>query len=263
MTELGLSGRTILVTRPRGQTGRIAAAFAAEGAKVIEAPAIQIEPPTSWEEIDRAISSGGYDWVVFTSVNGVRFFWERLIQAGNGPNWFRSSRVAAIGPETARFLEEKGVRPNLVPDEFVAEALIACLADAEPLQDRRVLLPRADIARQALEVGLRAQGAIVDQVVAYRTVHAEAPASLIEQLRSGQIDAVTFTSSSTVRGLLEMLGSELDALDRITLACIGPITAATAREAGLEPDVVADVYTAAGLVAALKAFYSRSAEPVR
>jgi len=263
VAESGLSGRTILVTRPRGQTGRIAAAFVAEGAEVIEAPAIRIEPPESWEEMDRAIAAGGYDWVVFTSVNGIRFFSERLAVAGQGPEWFRFSRVAAIGPETARLLTESGVHPNLVPDEFVAEALIACLADAQPLQGRRVLLPRADIARAALEVGLRAQGAIVDQVVAYRTVHAEPPPGLIEQLRSGRIDAVTFTSSSTVRGLLDMLGPDLDAIERATIACIGPITAATAREAGIEPDVVADVYTAAGLVDALKAFYSRPARAAR
>jgi uroporphyrinogen-III synthase len=163
--------------------------------------------------------------------------------------------VAAIGPETARVLESNGVRPDLVPDEFVAEALIACLADAEPLSGRRVLLPRADIARAALGVGLQDAGAIVDQVIAYRTSSAAPPDGLVDRLNAGGVDAVTFTSSSTVRGVLEMLGPAAGALAGTVIACIGPITAATARESGLRVDVVADVYTAEGLVEALAAYY--------
>jgi uroporphyrinogen-III synthase len=182
--------------------------------------------------------------------------------AGQGAEWFEGSRVAAIGPETARLLLSNGVRPDLVPDEFVAEALIACLSDAAPLWGRRVLLPRANIAREALEVGLRAEGAIVDQVVAYRTTSAAPPPGLVEQMRAGAVDAVTFTSSSTVRGLLEMLGPDAEALRAAVIACIGPITAATAREAGFEPQVTANVYTADGLVSALKGYYARRAEPV-
>src|SRR5581483_10962741 len=163
--------------------------------------------------------------VVFTSANGVRVFWERLQAAGRGPEWFKGCRVAAIGPETARLLAANGVRPDLVPDEFVAEALIACLADAAPLWGRRVLLPRANIAREALEKGLRAEGAIVDLIVAYRTTHPAPPPGLVEQMRSGAVDAVTFTSSSTVRGLVEMLGADAEALRATVIACIGPITA--------------------------------------
>ncbi len=255
-----LSGRTVLVTRPRGQASRLAAALAAEGAQTIEAPAIQIEPPTSWAEMDRAIAEGPYDWVVFTSANAVRFFWDRLTAAGRDAGWFAGARVAAIGPETARTLTSNGVRPDLVPDEFVAEALIACLADAEPLEGKRVLLPRSDIAREALVIGLRDAGAIVDQVPAYRTTSAPPPPGLIERLRSGGIDAVTFTSSSTVRGVVEMLGTDADALRRLVVACIGPITAATAREAGVEPDVVATTYTIDGLVVALRDYYTTAAE---
>src|SRR5438270_12463651 len=102
MAEQSLRGRTVLVTRPKGQAGRLIDALTAEGAQTIEAPAIQIEPPESWEAMDRAIAAGRYDWVVFTSANGVRFFWERLTAVGHGPEWFAGSRVAAIGPETAR-----------------------------------------------------------------------------------------------------------------------------------------------------------------
>jgi len=263
MSDRGLEGRTILVTRPRGQAARLVDALHDEGARTLEAPAIQIEPPESWEPMDRAIAAGRYDWVVFTSANGVRFFWERLEAAGRGADWFEGSSIAAIGPETARLLTANGGRPTLVPDEFVAEALIACLSDAAPLWGRRVLLPRANIAREALEVGLREEGAIVDQVVAYRTTSAAPPPGLLEQMRAGAVDAVTFTSSSTVRGLLEMLGPEAEALRGTVIVCIGPITAATAREAGFEPQVVATVYTAGGLVSALKGYYARRREPVR
>jgi uroporphyrinogen III methyltransferase/synthase len=256
-----LAGRSVLITRPRAQAERLARALAAEGAETILAPTIEIAPPFSWDEMDRAIAMGGYGWVVFTSANGVRYFWDRLEAAGHNARWFAGSRVAAIGPETARLLTSHGVRPDLVPEEFVAEALIACLADAGSLDGQRVLLPRADIAREALITGLRAEGALVDQVVAYRTTSATPPPGLIDRLRSGGIDVVTFTSSSTVRGLLEILGAQADALESAVIACIGPITAATARETGLEPRVVADVYTADGLVEALKRYYAGITEP--
>jgi uroporphyrinogen III methyltransferase/synthase len=253
-----LEGRTVLVTRPAGQTQRLSAALAEQGARVVEAPSIRIEPPESWAALDHVIERGGYDWAVFTSMNGVRFFWQRLEAVGRGSTWFQGCRVAAIGPETARSLAEHGIRPDLVPDEFVAEALLACIEDATPVWGRRVLLPRADVARDALMEGLKAAGAIVDQVVAYRTLAASPSADLTALLRDGRVDAITFTSSSTVRGFLDGLGRSADLLADVRVACIGPITAATARAFGLHVDVVADVYTAAGLVDALCGHFAGS-----
>jgi len=255
-TARPLAGRTVLVTRPQGQAQRLTRALAAQGARTVEVPAICIQPPDSWEPLDAAIRRGDYDWVIFTSANGVRSFWERVEACGRGADWFEGRRVAAIGPETAKLLESRGVKVDLVPDEYVAEALVACLRDATPLPGRRVLLPRAEVARDVLQEALRAEGAVVDQVVAYRTVAAAPSDELLRLLASGQVDAVTFTSSSTVRSFLAMLeGKGLD-LAGLTVACIGPITAATAREVSLTPAVVATTYTAEGLVDALSAYYA-------
>lgn len=258
-----LAGKRILVTRPHGQARRLVDMLAAERAIPVEVPVIQIKPPESWAPMDAAIAEGRYDWVVFTSANGVRSFLERLAfngrdPGGSDPGWFGDTRVAAIGPETARVLREGGVPTQLVPDEYVAEALVASIADSGPLSGRRILLPRADIARDALETGLTRAGAIVEKVVAYRTVPADTPPGLLQRLESGEIDVVTFTSSSTVRGLVGMLGGSAALLQRATIACIGPITAATATELGLHPSIVASTYTVDGLMAALRAFYVNS-----
>jgi hydroxymethylbilane synthase len=254
-----LVDRKILVTRPVGQAPRFVEALRSAGAEPIELPAISIQPPGSYESIDAAIRRRDYDWLVFTSANGVRFFHERLVALGEGSDWIRHSRVAAIGPETARALATIGITADLVPDEYVAEALVASLADAVPLQGQRVLLPRADIARDALSTGLLREGAIVESVVAYRTVPAPSSPEIEGQLRAGAIDAVTFTSSSTVRAFLGSLSSN-DALSGVTLACIGPITAETLREAGLGPSVVAQTYTISGLVEALSDYYGAGAQ---
>jgi uroporphyrinogen III methyltransferase/synthase len=170
--------------------------------------------------------------------------------------------VAAIGPETARALEARGTTADLVPDEYVAEALVASLADAGSLRGQRVLLPRADIARDALATGLAGEGAIVEAVVAYRTVAAPASPEIERQLRAGDIDAVTFTSSSTVRAFLGMLSST-EVLGGITVACIGPITARTLSDMGLEATVVAQTYTVPGLVEALRGHYRSPATRAR
>lgn len=246
-----LAGLRILVTRPHEQAGRLSDALRAQGAEIIEAPVIAIVPPTSWEVLDRAIVSGAYAWVIFTSVNAVRFFMPRLPAAGRDVSWFDGTRVAAIGPETARALRAAGITPDLVPDEFVAEALVACLADDGPLDGMRILLPQADIARDALANSLSAGGAHVERVVAYQTVAASPPPGLVTELTNGTIDAVTFTSASTVRGLLRMLGPDAVALNTTAVACIGPITAGVAQELGLTPHIVASTYTIPGLVAAL------------
>jgi uroporphyrinogen III methyltransferase/synthase len=228
-----LSGRRIVITRPEADARRLAERLRALGATPIIAPAIRIEftdPP----ELDVALARiAGYDWVIFTSRNGVEAVFRRTRDIA-GP------KVAAIGPATAQALREHGVAPDLVPPEYVAEAVLEALG---AVAGRRFLLPRADIAREALAAGLAERGAVVDEIAAYRTRHVtDRPQDF------GRVDAVTFTSSSTVRGFLEAGPVPEGA----RIVCIGPVTARTAREYGLTVSAVADAYTQDGLIAALQ-----------
>lgn len=254
-TERPLARLRVLVTRPADPASRLSTALLAEGADVVELPTIRIDPPEDWGPVDAAIRAGRYDWVVFTSVPGVQNFCARLSAQGHEPTWFEGARVAAIGPETARRLEAEGVRPSLVPDEYVAEALVAEIDGAVPLTGRRVLLPGANIAREALAEGLQAAGAIVERLVVYRTVAPNPPPQVMVQLREGAIQVVTFTSSSTVTNLVSMLGADAAVLGNLVIACIGPVTADTVRQQGLEPTIVAATHTLPGLVAALRGYY--------
>lgn len=232
-----LTGKRIVVTRPQPDAQRLARRLAALGAVPIVAPSISIaftDPP----ELGRALRSlERYDWIVFTSKHGVEAVF-RLTPSIAGP------RVAAIGPATAGALRAHGVAPDVMPGEFVAEAVIEALGE---VTGRRLLLPRADIARKALAEGLVARGATVDEIAAYRTVAAGG-----ERPNLDHVDAVTFTSSSTVRGFLD--GGPVPAGARVI--CIGPITAATAREYGLAVTEIAEQYTEDGLIAALVAAFS-------
>jgi uroporphyrinogen-III synthase len=196
-----------------------------------------------------------YDWVAFTSVNAVKAIFDRLEKLGLDSRAFGASKVAAIGSATAVSLREHGIGADFVPDSFVSEAVVDGLKHLD-LQGRRVLLPQADIAGKTLSQGLSAVGATVEEVVVYRTVAPEDFASRVESVLSEGIDIATFTSSSAVGNLLHLLDGKLDALSRATIACIGPITAATARELGLTVDIVPAEHTVAGLVDALEAHYA-------
>ena len=250
--ERPLFGQRILVTRTRQQASALSTRLRALGAEAIELPTIHIAPPGDWAPLDRAIAGlGNYDWIVFTSVNGVSAFWERLDRAGLDARALHVVRVAAIGPATAAGLQARGLRADYVPGEYVAEAVAAGLGDVRGL---RVLLPRADIARPALAGLLRGGGAEVDEVTAYCTLQPESGAGELRDLLAG-VTVATFTSSSTVRNLAAMArvaGLDLPrALARATIACIGPITAGTARDLGLSVHIVAEEYTIDGLVEAL------------
>ncbi len=257
-----LAGRHIAITRPRRQAADLASRLEALGAQVTALPAIAIEPVDDPSQLDVALGELAiYDWIVFTSANGVLAF-ERRLQA-NALDWTarQRARVAAIGPATAAALQAEGVTADLVPSEYIAEKLVDTLGN---VAGQRILLPRADIARETLRDELRLRGADVNEIAAYRTVAQPLAPELLEcVLRTERVDAITFTSSSTVRSLIESLrASDYDpqqALVGIALACIGPITAASLRECGLEPGLVAQEYTVAGLVAALVAHYESSA----
>jgi uroporphyrinogen III methyltransferase/synthase len=255
-----LFGKRVLVTRTREQASSLSALLGEAGARPIELPTIRIEPPESWDEADRAIAElSSYTWVVFTSANGVRSFLGRLEVHSKDARAFGSAKIVAVGPGTAEALRAYGIRADLVPGEYVAEAIVSSLSE-QGVDGARVLVPRAADAREALVSLLAARGARMDDVTVYRTlpVAEDVGLRLGDRLAAGELDAITFTSSSTVRNLLRMLGEEATTLlARTVVACIGPITAQTARELGLHVDVVASEHTIPGLVRALEE-YSRS-----
>ncbi len=259
-----LAGRHIGITRPLAQAADLADRLTALGARVTALSAIEIAPVEDPSALDAALRTlSAYDWLVFTSVNGVRAVDERLRTLGIGWRDRNSARIAAIGPATAAALARLGAAPDLVPDEYVAEAIAAGLGD---VAGKRLLLARADIARKTLAEDLRAGGALVTEVAAYRTVETPlAPERLRAVLEADRVDALTFTSSSTVRGLLRSLAdaglNASDALRGVALVAIGPITARTLREHRLEPAAIASPYTIPGLVSAVVACLSAASVP--
>lgn len=247
-----LLGWRVLVTRPAHQAEGLARLLEARGAEAVRFPVIRIVPPSDPRPLERAVEAlSSYDWLLFTSANGVTAFRDRLRESGGDGRNLAGIRVAAIGPATAETLLTVGIRADVVPDEFVAESLLKALAAHGPWQDARVLLPRAREARDALPRGIESLGATVDVVEAYRTVPVPATnaVALREELERGQVDLVTFTASSAVRAFWSAVGT----LGRARAVAIGPITAGTARELGIEPARVAAEYTAEGLVDACAA----------
>ena len=253
-----LVGRSVVVTRPRHQAQGMAEKLRGFGADVVLIPAIRIEPRPELNRLDRALEKlESYGWVVFTSVNGVRITFNRLREGGMPPEAFEVTRVAAIGPATARALRKRGVEPAFVPDEFVAEQVAAGIPDVD---GARILLPRAAGARPVLPEQLEERGADVEEIPIYHSVRGEASGAAIDQLRSG-VDAITFTSPSTAENFTDIVtdvGLNPNQLPGSPLiACIGPITAEAARELGYETAVTASRYTADGLVDALVRHYAQ------
>jgi len=252
-----LAGRRIVVTRAREQAGDLVRALQQLGAEVITAPAVRIEPLPDLAPLGAALADlSSYRWIVFTSRNTVDIVFDRLPAWGLEPRSLAHAAIAAIGPATAAALARRGTPPALVPERYVAEALIAALARVDEVAGARILLPRALDARDALPDGLRARGAVVDVVPVYRTVPVtgDGPA-LAGEILAGRCDAITFTSSSTVRHFVDQVGRAAATSGRFAAAVIGPVTAATARELGLRVAVEAAEYTVPGLVDALARYY--------
>lgn len=249
-----LFGHRILVTRSREQASELSAAIEALGGEAVEFPTIAITEPEDYGPLDQAIEVlPTFQWLIFTSVNGVDYFFRRLRLRGRDIRDLAGMAICAIGPKTREALENYALRVDFVPSEYRAEEIISGLQDKVQV-GQRILLPRADLARRVLPESLAAMGVDVTEVTAYRTVMGEGNAPLIrEMLQNGQINVVTFTSSSTVKNFIQLLGGvkPLEALKGVTVVCIGPITAATATQMGLDVGVTAAEYTIPGLVRAL------------
>jgi uroporphyrinogen-III synthase len=290
--NLPLAGKRALVTRTREQASALSARLRSAGAEPVEFPTIQIVPPQDWGEVDAALQrlyaprEESYDWLILTSVNGVSNFFQHLEQSGYRGEDLQSKqrvRIAAIGPATAAALAHYHVQADLVPEEYVAEGIIAALLkDAQQhgksLMGQRILLARAAEARKVLGSDLQQAGAQVDEVAVYYTIPAASNDArgqeVLRLLRSHQLDIVTFTSSSTVRNFVAWLSREgasplseggarnagtalaasdspLSLLRQIQIASIGPITSQTARQLGLHVDIEAKEFTIDGLVDAI------------
>ncbi len=245
-----LAGKRIVITRARGQAADLTARLEKLGAEVIELPTIEIQPASDYGPLDQALARiGSYDWLIFTSANGVRFFLERMAKSGLNIDAVRA-RICAIGPATRAEAENAGFRVDLMPGEYVAESLVLAF-QGHSLEGKRVLLPRAAVARDVVPAELSRRGAQVDVVEAYRTgIPADAPARARRIFASGRRpDWITFTSSSTVANFVQIAGPA--ALEGVRVATIGPVTTATARKHGIDVTVEARTFTAEGVVAAI------------
>lgn len=258
-----LFGRRIAVTRSREQAGALSELIEELGGEALEFPVIRIDPPESSEDLDRAIAGlREYTWVMFTSANGAESFFARLEAAGLDARALGGCRVAAVGSKTADVLRTFGIRADFLPREFrgeaMAEELLARLGPGD-----RLLLARADIADPALPEALRATGAEVEDVVAYRTVVDLSKGEAIRRtLARRELDAVLFTSGSTVRNFLEILGPQaLELMNVVAVACIGPSTARAASEMGLTVHVTPKESTAEGLIGALAEYFGERTGP--
>jgi uroporphyrinogen III methyltransferase / synthase len=232
------------------------------GGEVVEFPTIEIRPPESYGALDQAIYQiANYDWLIFTSVNGVEQFLNRFEKLGKSIANLAGIEVGAIGPETARRLTAAQIEPTLVPKQYQAEGILDELI-SETVLGKRILIPRAAKARDILPETLRRWGARVDVVEAYQTVLPQVDVSVLcRLLREGTIDMITFTSSSTVTNFAVMLRDQdlPRLLSRAVIACIGPITKKTVEDLGMRPEIVSEEFTIPGLVRAMVDYFSRTA----
>jgi uroporphyrinogen-III synthase len=250
-----LSRFRVLVGRARHQASALSSELRKLGATVIEIPFIEIRKPRSFKPLESALANlATYDWLILTSVNGVEAMWERLAKLHLTKAAFKHLRIAAIGPATKKAIERTGMKVDVVPKEYVAESVVRSLR--RRVQGKRVLLVRAKVARDVIPRELRKAGAHVDVVEAYETVAPKPSRTRLRALLRNprrRPHVVTFTSSSTVRNFVALLGSSKRSIQDVRLASIGPVTSSTLRELGLRADIEAKEFTIPGLVAAIRA----------
>jgi uroporphyrinogen III methyltransferase/synthase len=247
-----LFGKGIVITRPQRQADDLARLLISEGAYPISFPTIKIVPPANWHGLDEAIDKlTTYNWLIFTSANGVQFFFERLREKNKDIRDLKGIQICCIGPATARQIEDKGIKVDLVPEQFIAEGILQSFA-AMDIKGRKILIPRAAKARDVLPEGLKKFGASVDVVATYQTVNSgKKKEELAALISDNKVDVITFTSSSTVTSFVEIMGRDFTLPAHIDVACIGPVTAATAKKAGFKIDISHEEYTMEGLVQSL------------
>ena len=255
-----LFGKTIAVTRSRLQASQLVRELRVLGADVLETPTIDIKPPENWDELDRAARGvSSYDWIIFTSPNGVRFFFERMRNAGFDTRKLAAAKIASIGPATSEELQNHGINPDYQPLKYVSESIFQGLKDIENLDGKKILMPRSELARENLADFLRDNGALVDDIPAYRNVPADFDVDSFKSLiADGKVDAITFTSSSTVDFFVERMSGEFinRNIRNINAASIGPITSETLKTHGIQPVIEADEFTIPGLVKKILEYYS-------
>jgi uroporphyrinogen III methyltransferase/synthase len=247
-----LFGKGVVITRPEKQADDLARLLINEGANPLHFPTIKIVPPPSWRDLDAAIKKlEDYDWLIFTSANGFAFFFERLFAKKKDIRDLKGVKICCIGPATAQQVESKGIKVDLVPAKFISEGILKSFS-AINLKGKKILIARAAKARDVLPEGLKKLGAKVDIVTAYVTVSSGKKKNDLETLfKENQVDIITFTSSSTVNNFVKIIGSSFKLPKSVKIACIGPVTAAAAKKAGLSVDIHQEEYTMEGLVGAL------------
>ena len=257
-----LMGKKIVVTRSRDQASDLVKKLSDLGADCLECPTINVTAPQNQQPLDQAIENlSSYDWIVFTSVNGVKFFFKRLFENKKDVRALHHIKTASIGPVTARKLRDFGLNTDIIPKSFCAESVIDAFKNQD-IKDKKILLPRAEQARPILPLELSKMGAKIDEITTYCTKQADDNAeTLLTNLRQGSIDMVTFTSSSTVKNFKALLPENEDLkklMQGVTIASIGPITTDTAKELGFEVEVTAESFTILGLCKAIENYYSDS-----
>ena len=255
--HLPLFGKSIVVTRKGDQAEGMIERLGELGAEPVFFPVIETVAPEDWAKLDEALNNiSRYDGLIFTSVNGVRFFFQRLKEIQQDIRNLKNLRVYTIGPKTAEAVRDLGICVDVVPEDFVAESLIESIGK-EKITGQRFLIPRATVAREVLPKTLREMGAQVDIAPAYQTILPKPKSDAFsKRLQSGDIDVLTFTSSSTVKNFLELTGKSLfEKVKKTRIACIGPITAETAKNAGLNVDILPKEYTVPALLEAIEDYY--------
>ena len=257
-----LQGRRILVTRAAEQMAEFAAQLRQRGAVVVKCPTIHLVPPQQWHEVDAAISTiPSFDWLILTSTNGVRFFFARLQELGHGIHDLQSCKICAVGPKTAEALLALGITPDLVPAQFTGEGVVAAFEKID-LKGRKVLFPKADGARDLIPEKLAGMGAILHDPVLYRNLMPDSlPDEARKALENHQLDAVIFSSPSTVRNLAILAGGAerfAGLLAGLVVASIGPVTTKACQKLGITVAVEPEKATLEDLVEALERVFERS-----
>jgi uroporphyrinogen III methyltransferase/synthase len=255
-----LFGKKIVITRARAQASSLVSQLNKLGAQCLQIPTIKIIPAEDIAPLKRAIDHiNTYDWLVFTSVNGVKFFFDTLFASGKDVRALGHLKFACIGPVTKERLADHGIISDILPQTYRAESVVDAFSSID-MQGKKVLLPRAKVARTILPEELTKMGAVMDEVTAYETILSDGDKErLISLLTDKEIDAITFTSSSTVSNFMSLLDAQdaKDLLKGVIIASIGPVTSDTARTLGIEPDIEADPYTIPGLVQGLLTYYGK------